>query len=159
MVDQFGGWRADYPGQQPWNDPQFIRIYGQQQTSTQPNSQSQQPTATTSMTRPIIHAEIVQVEDEQAAAQYPVGVGASQMMIARDESTIFVKTAMQNGKYTMDVFVKRPPAPEPTPFNPAEYVRLDALPALVAAEVRAAIAATIQPVKPARGKKETEASD
>lgn len=153
MVDQYGRWFPDYPGQQPFMDPQYIRMQGQQQTAQQTAPQQQNTVATT-MTPPTIRAEIVQVDGEQAAAQYPVGAGMSQMMISRDDSAIFVKSATANG-YTLDVFVKRPPAPEPTPFNPAEYVRLDALPALVAEEVQAAIAA-IQPVKVARTKKETE---
>lgn len=161
MVDQYGRWFPDYPGQQPYMDPQFSRVHGQQQpaqTMQQPAPQ-QQPAAAATMTPPTIHAEIVQVDGEQAATQYPVGAGASQMMISKDDSAIFVKTSLPNGQYTLDVFVKRPPAPEPPPFNPAEYVRLDALPALVAAEVQAAVAAAIPPARPARGKKETEAAE
>lgn len=158
MVDQFGGWRADYPGQQPWMDPQFTRVYGQQQNIPQQNNPQQQQTAASPMmTPPTIHAEIVQVDGEQAAHQYPVGAGASQMMMAKDESAIFVKAATANG-YTLEVFDKRPPAPTPPPFNPAEYVRLDALPGLVAAEVQAVVAA-MQPTKATRPKKETEAAE
>lgn len=160
MVDQFCNWRPDYPGQQPWMDPQFARMYVQQhpvQTLQQPAQQQQQQAAQPMMTPPTIHAEIVQVDSEQAAAQYPVGAGMSQMMMARDESAIFVKTATANG-YTLDVFDKRPPAPTPPPFNPSEYVRIDALPTLVAAEVQAAMA-TMQPTKAARTKKETEAAE
>ena len=156
MVDQYGNWRPDYPGQQPYMDPQFVRIYGQppQQTAQQTAQQPQQPAA---MTPPTIHAEIVQVDGEQMAAQYPVGAGASQMMMARDESAIFVKSATPNG-YTLDVFEKRPPAPQPPPFNPAEYVRVDALPGMIAAEVQTALTA-MQPTKSPRGKKETEAAE
>ena len=82
---------------------------------------------------PTIRAEIVQVDNEQAANAYPVGAGASQMMIAKDDSAIFVKTALQNGQYQLDVFVKRPPAPEKPPFDPSEYVRKDELDALIKA--------------------------
>lgn len=158
MVDQFGNWRPDFPGQQPFMDPQFTRLYGQQsaQPAQQNAQQSQQPNTAVAMTPPTIHAEIVQVTGEQAAAQYPVGAGMSQMMIARDESAIFVKTATANG-YTLDVFDKRPPAPQPAPFNPDEYVRIAALPGIVAAEVQAALAA-MQPVKSTRKKNETEAA-
>lgn len=114
----------------------------------------QQPAASFTMTPPTIHAEIVQVDGETAASQYPVGAGMSQMMIARDDSAIFVKTATANG-YTLDVFEKRPPAPKPAPFDPDEYVRVSALPGIVAAEVQAALAA-MQPAKSARRKNETE---
>ena len=159
MVDQLGNWRPDFPGQQPWMDPQFVRLYGQQQQqAAQQNApQQEQKLSPTAMTPPTIHAEIVQVDGEQAATQYPVGAGASQMMMARDESAIFVKTGTPNG-YTLDVYERRPPAPTPPPFNPAEYVRIDALPGLVSAEVQAALAAAM-PTKPARAKKETEAAE
>lgn len=76
------------------------------------------------MSPPTIHAEIVQVDGEQAAANFPVGAGASQMMMAKDESAIFVKTAGANGT-TLDVFVKRPPAPPAPVFRPEEYIRKD----------------------------------
>ena len=159
MVDQYGRWFPDYPGQQPFMDPQFTRLHGQQsaQAAQQGVPQPQQPATVGTMTPPTIHAEIVQVDGETAAAQYPVGAGMSQMMIARDESAIFVKTATANG-YTLDVFEKRPPAPQAAPFNPAEYVRLDALPGIVAAEVQAAIAA-MKPTRNARSKNETEAAE
>lgn len=155
MVDQYGRWFPDYPGQQPYMDPQFARVHGHQAIPpSQQNIQQQQTSMPSTMTPPTIYAEIVQVDGEQAAAQYPVGSGMSQMMIARDDSAIYVKTATANG-YTLDVFVKRPPAPDPAPFNPAEYVRIDELPGFVAAEVQAAISA-MQPVKSGRTKKDME---
>lgn len=159
MVDAYGRWFPDYPGQQPYMDPQFARIHGQQsaQTAQQNAPQPQQPAVSAAMTPPTIHAEIVQVDGETAASQYPVGAGMSQMMISKDDSAIFVKTATANG-YTLDVFEKRPPAPQTAPFNPAEYVRVDALPGLVTAEVQAAIAA-MQSSKPTKKRNETEAAE
>ena len=169
MVDQFGGWRADYPGQTPWMDPQFVRFYGQQQAAQAPQHSpaqqqpQQQAAAQTTMTRPTIHAEIIQVSNgelgEQEVGQYPVGAGQSQMFITQDESVIFVKEATPNG-YILDVYPKRPPAPQPPPFNPAEYVRIDAMPAIVAAEVQAALLAIAPPARTARtAKKETETTE
>lgn len=149
-----------FPAYQPYNPyMQGYQPYQQFAQAQQPQTvqQSQQQAAPQMMTPPTIHAEIVQVDGEQAAAQYPVGAGASQMMISKDETAIFVKTATPNG-YTLDVFQKRPPAPEAAPFNPAEYVRLDALPGLVAAEVQAAMAAAM-PTKQARAKKDVETAD
>lgn len=164
MVDQFGGWRADYPGQQPWMDPQFTRIYGQQpgqQTPSQPQPPQQQAQQQ-AMTRPTIHAEIIQVSNgelgEHEVDRYPVGIGQPQMFISQDESVIYVKEGTQNGPI-LDVYPRRPRTPAPPPFDPAEYVRLDALPAIVAAEVQAAMAAAMQPVRTARVKKETEATE
>jgi len=88
------------------------------------------------MTPPTIRAEIIQVDNEEAAANYPVGAGASQMMIAKDDSAIYVKTANANG-YTLDVFTKRPPAPPAPKFIPEEYVRKDELEKLLASMVTA----------------------
>lgn len=65
--------------------------------------------------------------------------------------------ATPNG-YILNAFPKRPPAPTPPPFNPAEYVRIDALPALVASEIQAALSA-MQPAKVTKAKKETEAAE
>lgn len=64
------------------------------------------------MTPPTIHAEIVQVDSEQAAENYPLAVGASQMMIAKDETAIYVKSMYANGQYNLDVFTKRPRTPK-----------------------------------------------
>ena len=76
------------------------------------------------------------MDNEQAAANYPVGAGASQMMITRDESAIYVKTAGQNGA-TLDVFVKRPSKPATQSVDLSDYVRRDEIEALVAAAMRA----------------------
>lgn len=94
------------------------------QQPAQPVQPVQQP-AQPAMTPPTIRADIVQVDDETAAAQYPVGAGSSQMMIARDDSAIFVKTAHANEPATLDVYVKRPPAPPKPAFNPDDYLRRD----------------------------------
>ena len=103
----FNGFPATYPQVYP----QFMY---------QPPAQPQQQ-----MTAPTIRAEIVQVDDETAAGNYPVGAGASVMMIAKDDSAIFVKSALQNGQTTLDVYERRPPAPPAPVFDPAEYVRKD----------------------------------
>lgn len=106
----------------------------QQQQMTQMQGGNPVPATTPQMlTPPTIHADIVQVDGEQAAANYPVGAGASQMMMARDDSAIFVKTALANGQYTLDVFQKRPPAPEKPPLDLSEYVKRDEIEALIAA--------------------------
>lgn len=161
MVDQYNRWFPDYPGQQPWQDPQFVRIHGQQQPTAAPQQnapQQQQPAVGRTMTPPTIHAEIVQVDGEQAAAQYPVGAGMSQMMMARDESAIFVKEATQNG-YRLVIYDRRPEAPPAPPFDPSKYMLREEVHGLVAAEVQAAFAAMTPPAKPVRGKKGTEETE
>ena len=102
------------------------------------------------MTPPTIRAEIVQVDGEEAANSFPVGAGSSQMMIARDDSAIFVKTAAANGQgYTLDVFVKRPPAPVKPPVDMGAYVTRDELPELLAAFLRGGTAPATQTAKEA----------
>ena len=102
----------------PVTYPQFFPY----QQPTQQIQQSQQ-----SLTPPMIHADIVQVDNEQAATNFPVGAGSSQMMIAKDDSAIFVKSALPNGQVTMDVFVKRPPAPPKQEPDLSNYVTWDKL--------------------------------
>ena len=72
--------------------------------------QYQQPQAQTQMmTPPTIRAEIVQVADRTEAANFPVGAGQTQMMIARDDSAIYIKTAFANGQANLDEYVRKPP--------------------------------------------------
>lgn len=105
----------------PMAYPQF---YPYQQIPQNPQ-QVQQPQQ--SFTPPTIHADIVQVDGEQAAANFPVGAGSSQMMIAKDDSAIFIKSAMPNGQTTLDVFIKRPPAPPKQEPDLSNYVTWDKL--------------------------------
>lgn len=92
--------------------------------------QAVQQAAPQMMTPPTIHAEIVQVDGEQAAAAYPVGAGASQMMMARDDSAIYVKTATAQG-FVLDVYERRTKSAQNAVFDPAEYVRRDEVEKLV----------------------------
>ena len=136
-------WNNGFPvTYQPMYTPQFTPPQMQpfpQQMIQQP--QQMQPTQMSvanqqqMLTPPTIRAEIVQVDSEDAAAAFPVGAGASQMMIAKDESAIFIKSAMANGQTTLDVFEKRPPAPPAPRFDPEVYVRKDELETLVSAAV------------------------
>lgn len=122
MIDGLGRWFPDYPGQQPYMDPQYLRASHQQ-----PQQMQQQ------MTPPTIRAEIVQVDGEAAARQYPVAAGASQMMMARDDSAIYVKTAAANGESVLTIYDRRAPEPPAPKFDPAAYVRKDELQTLLAA--------------------------
>ena len=102
----------------PVTYPQFFPYQQMPQQVQQPQQ---------SLTPPTIHADIVQVDNEQSAANFPVGAGSSQMMIAKDDSAIFVKSALPNGQVTLDVFIKRPPAPPKPEFDPGNYVTWDKL--------------------------------
>lgn len=70
------------------------------------------------MTPPTIHAEIIQVSGRDEAAGWPVGQGQSQMMMARDDSAIYIKSVFANGQASMVEYVKSVPKAEPAP----EYV-------------------------------------
>ena len=104
--------------------PMQMPYYSQYQ---QPMQQPAQPQQSPTMTPPTIRADIVQVDNEQAAANYPVAVGTPQMMMAKDDSAIYVKTAYANGQYQLDVFEKRPPRPQTPPVDMGAYVTRDEL--------------------------------
>lgn len=94
-----------------------------------PQQYAQQSQATmmqqAAMTPPTIHAEILQVDNEQSAENYPVAAGASQMMIKKDDSEIYVKTAFANGQSRLDVYVKRPERPNKPSFDLEGYITRD----------------------------------
>lgn len=105
---------------QPFNPYQTYQNY---QNYQQPVQQTQQQNQ--AYTLPTIHAEIVQVDDEQTARNFNVAAGSSQMMIAKDDSAIFVKTAYPNGESKLDVYEKR--AVQTSVINPeiSDYVTVD----------------------------------
>lgn len=71
------------------------------------------------MTPPTIHAEIVQIADRNEAVNFPVGAGQAQMMMTRDDSAIFVKSAFANGQSSLVEYTRKTPEPQ-TPS--ADYV-------------------------------------
>lgn len=113
------GFPVTYPQFYPY--PQIPQVMNTPQPVQQPQTMQQ------SLTPPTIHADIVQVDSEQAAINFPVGVGSSQMMIAKDDSAIFIKSALPNGQTTLDVFIKRPPAPPKQEPDLSNYVTWDKL--------------------------------
>ena len=130
MIDQFGRWYPDYPGQQTWQDPAYMRLYGQQ-GQQQAQQQGQM------MTPPTIRAEIVQVDSLDAIDRYPMAAGTSQMFMTKDETAIVVRSMYANGQHNDDIYDKRPPAPPAPTLNPAEYVRKEELQALIAEALQA----------------------
>ena len=112
----------------PMGYPQFYPQQFQQFPQQQVAVPQQQPVVQQQMmTPPTIHAEILQVESEQSAENYPVAAGASQMMIKKDDSEIYVKTAFANGQSRLDVYVKRPERPNKPSFDLDGYVTRDEL--------------------------------
>lgn len=136
MVDQLGRWFPDWIGQQPFQDPAYVRMYGQQQ-GQQNGQQPQQPAQQQMMTAPTIRAEIIQVDDMAAIDRHAVTPGTSQMFMTKDEQNIVVRSMYANGQHSDDIYDKRPPAPPEPKLNPAEYVRKDELSALIAEVLQA----------------------
>lgn len=80
------------------------------------------------MSPPTIHADIVQVSGEQEALNYPVAAGMTQMMIDRDDSAIYIKSAYANGQPTLEVYRKE----EKTETPAQDYVTKEELAAMLA---------------------------
>jgi len=114
MIDQYGGWIPDYPGQQPYQDPAFIRARSMPQ-----NQQQQQPQQASRM------VEAVQAANEKAVQDFPVGAGTTKIFLAADDSFIAVKTVTVAGQVMIDMYDRRPPAPKAPEINPEDYVRRD----------------------------------
>lgn len=107
---------------QQFYQPQYQSPYVGFQSGNSQSQMQQQAQAPQMMTPPTIHAEIVQIADRSEAVNFPVGAGQAQMMITRDDSSIFVKTAFANGQSNLVEYVKKAPEPE-TP--PVDYVTRD----------------------------------
>jgi hypothetical protein len=99
------------------------QMYGQNYTGGAAQSQS--------MTLPTIRADIIQIEDEDAAERFPMAAGTRQIFMTRPEDKLIIKTMGQDGPLPLEVYVKRPQRPPAPVFDPGEYVRRDELPALV----------------------------
>ena len=90
--------------------------------------QQQQQMPGQGMSPPTIHADIVQVSGEQEALNYPVAAGMTQMMIDRDDSAIYIKSAYANGQPTLEVYRKE----EKTETTAPDYVTKEELAELLA---------------------------
>lgn len=91
--------------------PQYQQQLQYQQPQVQ-QPQVQQQTQQQMMTPPTIHAEIVQVANRQEALNFPVGAGQAQMMMEKDDSAIYVKTAFANGQSNLVEYYRKMPEPD-----------------------------------------------
>jgi len=128
MLDQYGNWYQDYPGQQPFQDPAYIRAYGQrqqvQQTTQQPQSNAQT-------------VEVLPADNERFVLDFPVGNGQTKLFISKSDTFVGIKSVSVAGEVAVDFFDKRPPAPPAPTLNPADYVRKDELSTLIAEAIKA----------------------
>lgn len=127
----YGGYRPMYNPFQYQNQPvpQYQNPYLNQQNNFQnqfqQTPQTQQPPQQTGMSAPTVHADILQVKDEDEGRKTPVDVGTSKMMITKDESEIFVKSAFANGEYDFIVYLRQPkknPEPEKPAIDLSDYL-------------------------------------
>lgn len=122
MIDAYGRWFPDYPGQQIYQDPQYIAKLNQQQNmpQAQQNGQGQ------SMTPPTIRADIIQIGVPEEVDRYQQQSGTSQMFITRDESCIIIREQGQSG-YSLTHYDRRQPEPVARAMDPSMYVTWDKL--------------------------------
>ena len=143
MVDNYGRWYPDYMGQQPFQDPAYMRaigqnVQGQQMPGTQMSSANQQD-----MT-PTIRTEIKQVDSVDAIIRTPPAPGTTGAYMTKDEQTIIFRSMYANGEYKDRIYDMRPPAPPAPKFDPALYVRRDEIASLVDEALAVRIAAAQQ---------------
>ena len=119
----------------------------------QPYQQYQQPQTRT--------VEAIPVDDEDVVLSFPVAVGATVMMVAKDDRFVAFKTNGMNGESAISFYDKRPPAPAQEPFDPSLYVRRDELERIIAnmrkdgmyEPIRSAARITDEPTADARADK------
>ena len=129
---------GNYSGYRPMYNPfqnqvqpvmQYQNPYLNQQNNFQNQFQQMpqnQPAAQSSgMSAPTVHADILQVKDEDEGRKTPVDVGTSKMMITKDEGEIYVKSAFANGEYDFVIYQRQPkktPEPEKLAIDLSDYL-------------------------------------
>jgi hypothetical protein len=147
MVDQFGRWYPDYPGQQPFQDPAYMRAIGQPVQGQHPNLSPTQMSGTNQPAQdltPTIRTEIKQVDSIEAISKCPPAPGTTGAYMTKDDKIIVFRSMYANGEYSDKIYDERPPAPPAPKFNPAEYVRRDEAEKFIKETIAAYIASTQQ---------------
>lgn len=148
MIDAYGRWFPDYPGQQIYQDPQYIAKM-QQQTVPQQVQQAQQAQQHQAQTMtPYIDARMLQVPSVDVAEAYQMAPGASQMFYTEDRNTLIIKEQGQTG-YNLMIYDRRPPEPKAPTIDPARFVTRDEFEQRLAA-FSAPISAPANAPRPAR---------
>ena len=128
MVDQYGRWYPDYPGQQPSQDPAYLRAVGQPVPG---HTQQPGPAPQQNMT-PVIRTEMQQIKNMADIDNIPIGAGETRMFMTADEKNIVIRSVYANGQHSDRIYDERPPEPPAPKFDPSEYVRKDELEKLLA---------------------------
>lgn len=119
----YGGYQNPY---MPSMNGYQVQGYGWPGMQAPQQPVMQQPGQAAQMSKPTVHADIIQIENEAAGESEPVDAGTSQMMITKDESVILIKSVLANGETTMDIYRKQPKAekpPEPEYVTREEFDR------------------------------------
>lgn len=130
MVDQYGRWYPDYPGQQPYQDPAYMRAVGQPVQGQHPNLSPAQMSGTNQPAQdmtPTIRTDIKQVDSIEAISKVPPAPGTTGAYMTKDEKMIVFRSMYANGEYSDRIYDERPPAPPAPKFDPSEFVRHDEL--------------------------------
>ena len=143
MVDNYGRWYPDYMGQQPFQDPAYMRAIGQQVQNQQAPG-TQMSSANQQDMTPTIRTEIKQVDSIDAIGRTPPAPGTTGAYMTKDEQTIIFRSMYANGEYKDRIYDMRPPAPPAPKFDPALYVRRDEIASLVDEALAVRIAAAQQ---------------
>lgn len=144
MVDQYGRWYPDYMGQQPFQDPAYMRAIGQQVQNQQVQPGTQMSSTNQQDMTPTIRTEIKQVDSIDAISRTPPAPGTTGAYMTKDEQTIIFRSMYANGEYKDRIYDQRPPAPPAPKFDPTLYVRKDEIASLVDEALAVRIAAAQQ---------------
>ena len=144
MVDNYGRWYPDYMGQQPFQDPAYMRAIGQNVQGQQMQPGTQMSSANQQDMTPTIRTEIKQVDSIDAISRTPPAPGTTGAYMTKDEQTIIFRSMYANGEYKDRIYDQRPPAPPAPKFDPALYVRKDEIASLVDEALAVRIAAAQQ---------------
>lgn len=127
MVNQYGQFIPDFPGQQPYQDPAYMRYISQQQQhqNTYQGQQYQQPVQQQAQQSRM--TEVFPAANEKMVMEFPVASGSTVLFIANDDSFFAIKEASVTGQVTVQFYDKRPPAPPEKPFDPAVFVTREEL--------------------------------
>jgi len=106
----YNGFPASY---QPMYYPQYQQPYQTPQYQ-QPVQSVQQPASRT--------VEVFPADNEKAAQEFPVSAGMTQIIIAKDDSFIAVKSVSMTGQVSFEIYDKRPPAPPEKQLDLTAYI-------------------------------------
>lgn len=126
MIDRFGNWSPDYPGQQPHNDSQYMQFLSRQLAA-----QTHAPAPAQMMARTTIPCELIQIDSLAEVDRFQMQPGTTQIFVTRAEDLFIVREQGQSG-YSLKRYPLAPPEPPKPDIDPRNYVTKDELDAKLA---------------------------